>query len=85
MYLSRFFPLEELIPFFPPIELSTCENKVVGISLKSIPLIIVLAIKPDKSPIVPPPIATSLDFLSIFNDINLLLIFIIFNIFNIFT
>ena len=46
-------------------ELSTWERRVVGNKIKSTPLKIVLAIKPDKSPSVPPPIATILVLLSI--------------------
>ena len=63
-----------LTPFFPPIELSTWDRSVVGTKINFTPLKTVLAINPDKSPIVPPPIAMMQDFLSIFNFNNLLVI-----------
>ena len=52
-----------MIPFLPPIELSTCDKSVVGIRKKSKPLNKVLATNPTKSPNVPPPIAITADFL----------------------
>ena len=62
------------MPFFPPIELSTCASKVVGIKTNLIPLKTVLATKPDKSPTVPPPIAIKVEERSTLNfnnfDIN---------------
>ena len=61
---TRFLPSFVLIPFFPPIELSACDSKVVGINVNFTPLKIVLAINPPRSPIVPPPIAIIDDDLS---------------------
>jgi len=48
---------------------------VVGIKINLTPLKIVLAIKPDRSPMVPPPIAIIVEDLSIFNFNSLKLIF----------
>ena len=61
----KFLPYFVFRPFLPPIELSTWESKVVGINIKLTPLKTVLAIKPDRSPTVPPPIAIIVEFLSI--------------------
>ena len=40
----------------PPIAASTWDNKVVGILIKFIPLLNILATNPTKSPVIPPPI-----------------------------
>ena len=47
----RFFPYFVLIPFLPPIELSTCDNRVVGININLIPLSNVPAINPETNTI----------------------------------
>ena len=51
----KFFPNFEFTPVFPPIEESTCDNKVVGILMKLIPRFKILAVKAATSPIIPPP------------------------------
>ena len=43
------------IPVFPPIEESTCDNKVVGKLMNCNPLLNKLAAKPLTSPVIPPP------------------------------
>ena len=43
--------IEEL----PPIDESTCDNKVVGILINLIPRLKILAAKPTTSPVIPPP------------------------------
>ena len=62
MFQLNFFLLE-LIPVFPPIEASTCDNNVVGKFIKFIPLFKILATNPAKSPITPPPTAIITSFL----------------------
>jgi hypothetical protein len=59
-----FFKLPKSTPFFPPIEASTIESKVVGIFMKSIPLLNVQATNPPKSEITPPPKLIRILFLS---------------------
>ena len=71
----RFFPYFELMPFLPPIELSTCDNRVVGIKLNLTPLRIVFDINPQRSPTVPPPIDIIVEDLSIFFCKSLEIIF----------
>ena len=56
-------PYLVLIPVFPPIEESTWESRVVGILTNLIPLLKILAAKPDTSPVIPPPIAIKQSFL----------------------
>ena len=51
----EFFPCFEFIPVFPPIEESTCANKVEGIFINFSPLLYMLAAKPEISPVMPPP------------------------------
>ena len=51
----RFFPYLLLTPAFPPIDESTCANKVVGMLINLTPRCIIPATKPDRSPITPPP------------------------------
>ena len=43
-------------PVLPPIEESTCDNRVVGILINFNPLLNRLAAKPLTSPVIPPPI-----------------------------
>ncbi len=59
-----FFRLPKSTPFFPPIEASTMAKSVVGILIKSIPLLKVEATNPPISVITPPPILTKTVFLS---------------------
>ena len=54
----RFFPYLLFIPVFPPIEESTWDSKVVGILINFRPLFVILEMKADKSPTIPPPKAT---------------------------
>ena len=51
------------IPVLPPIEESTCDNKVVGILINFNPLLNILAAKPDTSPVIPPPTEMTQSFL----------------------
>ena len=53
----RFFPYLVLTPVLPPIDESTCDNKVVGILMNCKPLLNWLAANPLISPIIPPPTA----------------------------
>ena len=46
----RFFPRAEFMAVFPPMDASTCANKVVGILTNLIPLLVMLETKADKSP-----------------------------------
>ena len=43
-------------PVLPPIDESTCDNKVVGMFINFKPLLNKLAAKPLTSPVIPPPI-----------------------------
>ena len=52
------------MPVLPPTAESTCDNNVVGIWIKLIPLNVILAAKPTISPITPPPRAIKVSFLS---------------------
>ena len=52
-----------LIPVFPPILLSTCANKVVGMLINFSPLLKILAANPETSPTTPPPTAIKESFL----------------------
>ena len=45
----------EFIPVFPPIELSTCASKVVGMCIIFVPRLTIEVANPLKSPITPPP------------------------------
>ena len=51
-----------MTPFFPPIEESTCDNRVVGILTNFKPLLKIFAAKPDISPVIPPPIEIKQSF-----------------------
>ena len=51
----KFLPNLLLIPVLPPMALSAMAKREVGIIICSMPLIIVEAKKPERSPIVPPP------------------------------
>jgi len=51
------------IPVLPPIEESTCANKVVGIFTNFIPLLKILAANAETSPVTPPPIEIRQSFL----------------------
>ena len=51
------------MPVLPPIEESTCANKVVGILTNLIPLLKMLAAKLEISPVIPPPIDIKQSFL----------------------
>ena len=51
-------------PVFPPMLLSTCARRLVGICTKSMPLRYVAAVNPVISPVTPPPRAISISFLS---------------------
>ena len=63
----RFFPRAEFMPVFPPMDASTCANKVVGILTNLIPLLVMLDTKAVKSPTTPPPKAiTQSDLLKLF-------------------
>ena len=56
---SRFLPWRELIPVLPPTEESTCASSVVGTCTKSRPRRTHEAANPARSPITPPPSATT--------------------------
>ena len=56
-------PYFELIPVLPPIDESTCASKVVGIFMNFIPLLKILAVKLETSPVIPPPIDIKQSFL----------------------
>ena len=55
---QQIFPLSEFIPVFPPIELSNCASKVVGMWIIFIPRLTIEVAKPVKSPITPPKLKT---------------------------
>ncbi len=55
----RFLPCAELIPVLPPTELSTWARSVVGSCTKPTPRRRIAAAKPARSPITPPPKATT--------------------------
>ena len=50
-----FFREMLLTPVFPPIAESTWARSVVGILIKLIPLLYILATNPATSPVIPPP------------------------------
>ena len=58
------------IPVFPPKLASAIANKVVGILIKSIPLLKVAAAKPPRSLMTPPPKLINKAFLSAFLSIS---------------
>ena len=63
----RFLPWLELTPVFPPMDASTWANKVVGMLINFIPLLVRLETKADRSPKIPPPNAsTQSDLLKLF-------------------
>ena len=59
---TRFFPWAILTATLPPIDPSTIARSVVGTAIQRIPLRIVAAIKPPRSVVAPPPMATILEF-----------------------
>ena len=71
----RFFPYLVLTPVFPPIEESTCANKVVGMLINFTPRCKMPAMKPDRSPITPPPSPIIRSRRSNFSDKSLSMIF----------
>ena len=51
------------MPVLPPMDESTCANKVVGILINFIPLLKILAANPETSPVIPPPTDIKQSFL----------------------
>ena len=54
-----FLPNRLLTPVLPPIDESTCANKVLGTLINFIPLLYMLATNPETSPVIPPPNETT--------------------------
>ena len=67
---TRFLPWGELIPVLPPTELSTWASSVVGICTKPTPRRRIAAAKPARSPITPPPKATTRSSRATFSAIS---------------
>ena len=63
-----------LIPVFPPIEESTCDNRVVGTLINWSPLLKILAAKPLTSPVIPPPMEIKQSCLEKFSFNKILMI-----------
>ena len=59
---ARFLPSGRSQPVLPPVEASTIASSVVGTLIQPMPRIHVAAAKPVRSPVTPPPRATTVSF-----------------------